>query len=223
MICGKQVEAESLVPPRHQLSFCSSAPSATQHQSPNHDPPIASPTTPQVPPLPPNPHLRILCVPPASPSPSPLTLQLTPAPTSFCKCTCFSNSTIILLDAPASHASRSLHDFLPRTAQGDDVEELLPEDPPIATPPEGEGEGESSPEEGEGGGDNRKENGDRKEYRARNCNDCNRQFCLDYNLPICKGAGMEDVATTCFRKWNACMDGEREGKGFGLMFECYRA
>ena len=42
---------------------------------------------------------------------------------------------------------------------------------------------------------------DKKEYRAGNCNDCNRQFCLDYNLPICKKASMEDVFTTCFRKF----------------------
>lgn len=41
---------------------------------------------------------------------------------------------------------------------------------------------------------------DRKEYRAGNCNDCNRQFCLEYmNLPICKGKGAEEIFTTCFR------------------------
>lgn len=207
------------MPPRHQLPPCSPSPPATQHQRPNHDSPLAPPTIPHIPLLPPKPHLRILYVSPTLASPSSLNLQLTPAPTSFCKCTCFSNSTIILLDAPSSHSSRSLHASLPRTAQGDDVEELLPEDPPIETSPPDEGE--SRPEEGEGGGDNRKENGDRKEYRAGNCNDCNRQFCLDYNLPICKGAGMEDVATTCFRKWE-CMHGWREGRG-GLMLECYRA
>ena len=111
--------------------------------------------------------------------------------------------------------------------QSDDVEELLPEDPPIETTPLPPSESMKPDEEGEGGGkdngDNRKENtGDRKEYRARNCNDCNRQFCLDYNLPICKGAGMEDVATTCFRKWkggclHAYVDGEREEEEFGLI------
>ena len=41
---------------------------------------------------------------------------------------------------------------------------------------------------------------DKQEYRARNCNDCNRQFCLDYNLPICRGAVEKDVFTICFRK-----------------------
>ena len=44
------------------------------------------------------------------------------------------------------------------------------------------------------------EDGERKENRAGNCGDCNRRFCLDYNLPICKGAGMEDVFTMCFRE-----------------------
>lgn len=50
---------------------------------------------------------------------------------------------------------------------------------------------------------------DRKEYRPGNCNDCNRQFCLEYmNLPICKGKGAEEIFTTCFR-------------GFKLLFSFY--
>ena len=80
---------------------------------------------------------------------------------------------------------------------------------------EGGGEGKAEEEEGrkgkeeeEGGGEGKgkekegevDEDEDRKDYRAGNCNDCNRQFCLDYNLPICKGAGVEDVFTTCFRE-----------------------
>lgn len=38
-----------------------------------------------------------------------------------------------------------------------------------------------------------------KKHRALTCNDCNRAFCLDYNLPICKNAKEEDVFATCFR------------------------
>ena len=72
------------------------------------------------------------------------------------------------------------------------------------------------PDEGKGGGDDRKGDGDRKEYRAGNCNDCNRQFCLDYNLPICRGAGMEDVATTCFREWECMHTWMERGNGRGL-------
>lgn len=39
-----------------------------------------------------------------------------------------------------------------------------------------------------------------QDYRALSCNDCNRKFCLNYELPICKGAKEDDVFTTCFRK-----------------------
>ena len=39
-----------------------------------------------------------------------------------------------------------------------------------------------------------------REYRQLNCNDCNRKFCLGYELPTCKGAKEDDVVTTCFRE-----------------------
>ena len=58
---------------------------------------------------------------------------------------------------------------------------------------------DDSEDDGENKGKAEDEDNDRKEYRAGNCNDCNRQFCLDYNLPICKKASMEDVFTQCFR------------------------
>lgn len=67
------------------------------------------------------------------------------AATSFCKCTCFSNSTII----------------------------------PLTELP-----GEST-------------------AKKATCNDCNRQFCLSYNLPICKDAKDDDVFTTCFQRDSA--------------------
>lgn len=91
--------------------------------------------------------------------------------------------------------------LLPRNP--DDAQDRMPDDPPIEeVPPE-----KKPPADGEGGkgkGKEGDEDDDRKEYRAGNCNDCNRQFCLDYNLPICKGAGMEDVFTTCFREFARC-------------------
>ena len=31
------------------------------------------------------------------------------------------------------------------------------------------------------------------------CGDCNRSFCIDYNLPICRDVKEEDVVTVCFR------------------------
>ncbi|KAJ9668061.1 hypothetical protein H2201_001867 [Coniosporium apollinis] len=38
---------------------------------------------------------------------------------------------------------------------------------------------------------------------GRTCSDCNRQFCLDYNLPKCKNAKEEEVFTTCFQRDSA--------------------
>ncbi|KAK6437284.1 hypothetical protein LTR95_006529, partial [Oleoguttula sp. CCFEE 5521] len=35
---------------------------------------------------------------------------------------------------------------------------------------------------------------------ARSCVDCTKQFCLDYNLPICEKATEKDVFTTCFQR-----------------------
>lgn len=77
------------------------------------------------------------------------------APTSFCKCTCFSNSTIIPLNGGN---------------QDDTHHALLLERAPT---------------------------------KHRTCNDCNRNFCLDQNLPICKGATDADVFTTCFQRDSA--------------------
>ena len=107
---------------------------------------------------------------------------------------------------------------LPRTPDDpDDAQDRMPDDPPTDdVPPEKMPDGDG----GEGQGEEEVDD-DRKEYRAGNCNDCNRQFCLDYNLPICKGAGMEDVFTTCFRESAHCLlrdwkSGEREGRdGWG--------
>ena len=124
------------------------------------------------------------------------------APTSFCKCTCGANSTIIPLDGPLSnHPSPSNNLLLPRLDDRKGWPLFASTDSPLPsnsqeaetetpTPTPGKDKGDSG-----GGG-----TADRKEYRAGNCNDCNRQFCLDYmNLPICKGKGAEEIFTTCFR------------------------
>ncbi|KAK4553630.1 hypothetical protein LTR86_009426 [Recurvomyces mirabilis] len=84
-----------------------------------------------------------------------LSLALAASPTSFCKCTCFSNSTIIPLDDTRT-GSKS------KPAPSTDDE--------------------------------------RAALRGRTCNDCNKQFCLEYHLPICQGATEEDVFTTCFQR-----------------------
>ena len=102
--------------------------------------------------------------------------------------------------------------FLRSSRSEDDVQEPVP-DPPL--PPEDDGErGEPESDNKKDEGKNKGEvddEGDRKEYRAGNCNDCTRQFCLDYNLPICKKATMEDVFTTCFRMSHGCYRGGNIG------------
>ncbi|KIV99793.1 uncharacterized protein PV09_08598 [Verruconis gallopava] len=82
-----------------------------------------------------------------------LSQSLAASPTSFCKCTCFGNSTIIALSGTSSKDSSA---------------------------------SKSEPKSHPG-----------------TCNDCNRKFCLDYNLPICKTAKEEDVVTTCFQRDSA--------------------
>ncbi|KAL4802882.1 hypothetical protein BDV18DRAFT_145739 [Aspergillus unguis] len=92
---------------------------------------------------------------------------LASSPASFCKCTCFSNSTIIPLD-PDKGDTSSLHGSLNLFSRGDDFDFEI-----------------------------EKRAGN---YRQLSCNDCNRKFCLGYDLPTCKGAKEEDVYTTCFQR-----------------------
>ena len=93
-----------------------------------------------------------------------------------------------------------MHDSLLLPRGPDDAQDRMPDDPPVEeVPPENLPKEDEGKGKGKGKG-NEEGDDDRKEYRAGNCNDCNRQFCLDYNLPICKGAGMDDVFTTCFRE-----------------------
>ncbi|KAL8790028.1 MAG: hypothetical protein Q9195_006577 [Heterodermia aff. obscurata] len=116
------------------------------------------------------------------------------SPTSFCKCTCGTNSTIIPLDGPLSSSL-----LLPRL---DDRKGW----PLFSTPlPSTTQTASPSPDTPTPIPDKNKEDGpkeeNRKEYRAGNCADCNRQFCLSYmNLPICKGKLAEEIFTTCFQR-----------------------
>ena len=96
-----------------------------------------------------------------------LTNSTTPAPTSFCKCTCFTNSTIIPL-------TRSAPDH---------------KSPAAKLPSLFERAGS--------------ENKEAPARHARTCADCTKQFCLDYNLPICAKATEENVFTTCFQRDSA--------------------
>ena len=91
-------------------------------------------------------------------------------PTSYCKCICFQNSTIIPLNSPPSESSSS----------------PSPRSNPLPNTPRADDEDTEQ--------DNKKAH-----HHTLTCNDCNRAFCLDYNLPICKNAKEEDVFAQCFR------------------------
>lgn len=39
-----------------------------------------------------------------------------------------------------------------------------------------------------------------KRSSSSSCNECNRAFCMSYNLPICKDAEEKDVQTMCFQR-----------------------
>lgn len=118
-----------------------------------------------------------------------LFLYTYPAPTLFCKCTCFSNSTIIPLNAPRPVSSQQQ-----QQQQQQFTSPLLL----LHTRDEGD-DGKGT----EGGGGDKEEgkkgNEDRKEFRAGNCGDCNRQYCIDAHLPICKDATVGDIVAICFR------------------------
>jgi hypothetical protein len=99
-------------------------------------------------------------------------LSSTASATSFCKCTCKGNSTIIALNPKTSSTTSSTS---PNIFLRDGFRER-------------------------GGNIQVREDEEtRKTHRASTCNDCNRKFCLDYNLPGCKGVKEEEVFTTCFR------------------------
>lgn len=98
------------------------------------------------------------------------TILIALAPASFCKCTCFSNSTIIPLDPPKPESSSFAANLLLRDHDDDNEDE-------------------------QAGSVDKRANS----YQALSCNDCNKKFCLGYDLPVCKGAKEDDVVSTCFR------------------------
>ncbi|KAI0175442.1 putative MFS transporter [Pestalotiopsis sp. NC0098] len=93
------------------------------------------------------------------------------APT-FCKCTCFTNSTIVRL-GPKDSASPS-----PGSSSTNAQSFLRSLNPFTAEPPLSIS----------------------KRAASSSCAQCTRAFCLAYNLPICKNAEEKDVVTMCFQR-----------------------
>ncbi|KIH92102.1 hypothetical protein SPBR_03189 [Sporothrix brasiliensis 5110] len=99
------------------------------------------------------------------------------APT-FCKCTCFTNSTIIPLGP--QHA-QPVNGNPPPSSRGVHV------DGDVDAVAVASRHGLSL------------HNVDARASSS-SCTQCNRAFCLNYNLPICKGAEEKDVVTMCFQR-----------------------
>ncbi|KAK4199273.1 hypothetical protein QBC40DRAFT_203125 [Triangularia verruculosa] len=97
---------------------------------------------------------------------STLSIASASAPT-FCKCTCFTNSTIIPLGP--IHDSPSPPN--PPPSSSDPQQRQQP--PSLLLTPRAS---------------------------SSSCTQCNRAFCLKYNLPICKDAEEKDVVTSCFQR-----------------------
>ncbi|KAL2172690.1 hypothetical protein VTG60DRAFT_4136 [Thermothelomyces hinnuleus] len=104
---------------------------------------------------------------------------------SFCKCTCFQNSTIIPLGPQ--------HDNNNNNQQ--------PAPPPSSNPTNPDGDDDVD-------GTKPGQRGTRTflfhllapRSSSTSCKQCNRAFCLKYNLPICKDAEEKDIKTSCFQR-----------------------
>ncbi|KAL8303372.1 hypothetical protein RB597_005077 [Gaeumannomyces tritici] len=113
-------------------------------------------------------------------------LAIAASPPTFCKCTCFKNSTIIPLgpghEPPAAPPAPS-----PTTTPATTT----------TTTPHPDGKGKRAEAAAAAAPQAHMED---KRAASSSCSQCNRAFCLKYNLPICKGAEEKDVVTMCFAR-----------------------
>ncbi|RYO89242.1 hypothetical protein DL766_004550 [Monosporascus sp. MC13-8B] len=99
------------------------------------------------------------------------------APT-FCKCTCFKNSTLIQLGpSKSTSATDPTLLFSPRDSDVSSQQDAqnAPRSPPLPLEPG-------------------------RRAASTSCTQCTRAFCLSQNLPICRDAGETDVVATCFQR-----------------------
>ncbi|KAI0129909.1 putative MFS transporter [Xylariales sp. AK1849] len=99
------------------------------------------------------------------------------APT-FCKCTCFSNSTIVRLGPKDSSSDPSAGSS--SLSSQSNTHQLLRSLNPFTSDPAPSSRS--------------------KRAASSSCTQCTRAFCLAYNLPICKNAEEKDVVTMCFQR-----------------------
>ncbi|KUI69231.1 hypothetical protein VM1G_05354 [Cytospora mali] len=143
------------------------------------------------------------------------------APT-FCKCTCFTNSTIIEIKPKSStvkstgSSSSSSHLKLPSEGETDNTGETEPALDPFArsildddnditnlfTSPDIQARRQQQQKQQQNAPVTRRRQGPstKRAQVSPNCNQCNKAFCLSQSLPICKDAADKDVVTMCFQR-----------------------
>ncbi|KAI1861983.1 uncharacterized protein JN550_010614 [Neoarthrinium moseri] len=99
------------------------------------------------------------------------------APT-FCKCTCFTNSTIVRLGPKDSNGADPAP--TPPSPNNNNNNFFRSLNPFTTSPPPA--------------------NALARRAASSSCAQCTRAFCLGYNLPICKDAQEKDVVTMCFQR-----------------------
>ncbi|KAF4504539.1 hypothetical protein G6O67_007983 [Ophiocordyceps sinensis] len=101
------------------------------------------------------------------------------APT-FCKCTCFKNSTIIPLGPASQHRdpSSSSPSLLLRSLSVSDAAHVSDEARPRAASDHSQG----------------------RRSASTSCSECTKAFCLGQGIAFCKDAKEENVVTMCFQR-----------------------
>ncbi|KAK3375872.1 hypothetical protein B0T24DRAFT_617235 [Lasiosphaeria ovina] len=105
-------------------------------------------------------------------------LAIASAPT-FCKCTCFKESKIIALGPQKDHPAPPPNN--PSPSPPTDETPPTEDTTPIAT-------------------DTNSSSGLVARAASSSCTQCNRAFCIAYQLPICRDAEEKDVVTSCFQR-----------------------
>lgn len=131
------------------------------------------------------------------------------APT-FCKCTCFTNSTIIEIKYQSSSISSGSHLKDPGGPDQEDADDAddKTSDPLTSTTTPAPSETPSSFNLEDAAADDpildpiipRSNGRATAAQTSASCTQCNRAFCLSQSLPICKGAAEKDVVAMCFQR-----------------------
>ena len=107
-------------------------------------------------------------------------LWLQPAAPTFCKCTCFKNSTIIPLGPKGDSSGSSSNSLLRRSTFSDSLFGL---DSTVTVSSESSHNGSPG-----------------RRSLSKSCSECTKSFCLNQGIDFCKDAKEENVVTMCFQR-----------------------